>query len=450
MQVHSPSRKEIAMRPVAQASIRRYPWAQATTLLLLVALAAGVVTIRRAAMAPVLWTVGVGHGASALALAPRVGRVFVANSDDQTVTMLDARSGAVLATIAVGGVPIALAVDETAGRVFTVNARASSCSMPACYYGLATVSVLDIRSGALIRTVGVGRGAAAVALDERAGRVFVANVDDATVSVLDASSGRVLRTVDLAGSTPLALAVDARTRRVFVSRLFGSRGRMSGVSLLDSRTGALVRTVRVDRIMGQVLVDPRHGHVVVASASGLHVLEARTGRLLRRIRAIEVPLAVDARDGRVLVSGHDHLRLLDIRSGLLSEPVLAGASPGPLTWIDTTAVDETRGRIFVIVRAADGHGVPTERERLAVLDGRSGTLLQSIAIGADVVALAVDPRTQRAFIVRRAVVADGPRRPDGVAAVTAWARRVLPWLPLPQPDRARPGDSVSVLEAARR
>jgi YVTN family beta-propeller protein len=441
------------MRAVAQASIRRYPWAQVTTLLLMVALAAGVVTIRRATMAPALWAVRVGHGTSALALASRVGHVFVANGVDQTVRLLDARSGAVLATIAIGGAPIALAVDETAGRVFTVNACASSCSMPACYYGLATVSVLDIRSGALIRTVGVGRGAVALALDERADRVFVANVDDATVSVLDASSGRVLRTVGLAGSTPLALAVDAHTRRVFVSRLFDPRGGMSGVSLLDSRTGALLRTVRVDHITGPLLVDPRHGHVVVVSASGLHVLEARTGRILRRIRPVRVPLAVDAREGRVLVSGHDHLRLLDIRSGHVSGPVLVGASPGPLTWIDTTAVDETSGRIFVVVRVADSHGVPTESERLAVLDGRSGTLLQSIAVGADVVALAVDPRTQRAFIVRRTVgVSAAPRRPDGVAAVTVWARRVLPWLPLPQPDIgiARPGDSVSVLETARR
>jgi len=67
----------------------------------------------------------------------------------------------------------------------------------------------------VVRTTAVGAGPVALAIDERAGRVFVANGDGDSVSELDAASGRLIRTV-AAGNTPLDVAVDQRTGRVLV------------------------------------------------------------------------------------------------------------------------------------------------------------------------------------------------------------------------------------------
>jgi DNA-binding beta-propeller fold protein YncE len=50
-----------------------------------------------------------------------------------------------------------------------------------------TVAVLDTSTGALLRSIRVGRCASAVAVDQRTSRVFVANAADNSVSVLDAS-----------------------------------------------------------------------------------------------------------------------------------------------------------------------------------------------------------------------------------------------------------------------
>jgi DNA-binding beta-propeller fold protein YncE len=43
---------------------------------------------------------------------------------------------------------------------------------------------VDAQSGQLLRTVGVGQGEHALAVHDRAGRVFVTNAGDASVSVL--------------------------------------------------------------------------------------------------------------------------------------------------------------------------------------------------------------------------------------------------------------------------
>ena len=89
-----------------------------------------------------------GRTPSALAVDPRSGHVFVANSADNTVTMLDARTGRVLRTTVVGSAPEQLQVNPHTAHAFVLSADDGS------------VSVLDTRSGAVLRTLRLGAGPA--------------------------------------------------------------------------------------------------------------------------------------------------------------------------------------------------------------------------------------------------------------------------------------------------
>src|SRR5207248_3076665 len=132
----------------------------------------------------------------------------------------------------VGPFAFAVAVDKRAGRALVVSASADSWN--GAPTGQGRVSVLDARTGALLRTVNVGPGSVTLAVDERAGHAFVANTGriqwyhnadgtdsyravNPSLSLLDTRTGRVLRTITLGGQVPYALAVDARTSRVFVA-----------------------------------------------------------------------------------------------------------------------------------------------------------------------------------------------------------------------------------------
>jgi YVTN family beta-propeller protein len=112
-----------------------------------------------------------------MALSARTGRAFVANSDG-TASTLDAASGAVLRTVRVGRQPLTLALDEATKRVFIGNA------------GSGTVSVLDAGTGILRGTIKVGKQPIALGLDEPAGRLFVVNGGAGTVTILDARGSR--------------------------------------------------------------------------------------------------------------------------------------------------------------------------------------------------------------------------------------------------------------------
>src|SRR5207244_1582713 len=163
-------------------------------------------------------------------------------------SVLDTTTGRVVRTVTVGHYPMGVAVDERIGRAFVTNQNDNS------------VSILDSASGTVLRKVAVGPAPVTLAVAAHAGRVFVVNHGNNTVSVLDARGGGRRRTVTVGtaslgppqssgGENPVDVAVDERGDRVFVingNPADGNGNPTSGrVSVLDARTGALLRTVPV-------------------------------------------------------------------------------------------------------------------------------------------------------------------------------------------------------------
>ncbi len=133
-------------------------------------------------------------GPRVIAVDRRRGHVFVATYGpvrEQTkdpggaasAYMLDATTGARLAMVTVGEDPQAIAVDERAGRVLIANRGARDNQNQATRPG--SVTVLDANSARVLCTITVGKNPTAVAVDTHAGRAFVVNTDDNTVSILD-------------------------------------------------------------------------------------------------------------------------------------------------------------------------------------------------------------------------------------------------------------------------
>jgi YVTN family beta-propeller protein len=97
----------------------------------------------------------------------RTGYVFVANQDDNSVSMVDAASGRIVRTVALGLRPCVLAVDQRRDRVVVLTGEEFVRSAPA-----GQVQVLDGRTGRLLHTVAVGADASALAVDGGTGNVF--------------------------------------------------------------------------------------------------------------------------------------------------------------------------------------------------------------------------------------------------------------------------------------
>lgn len=302
-------------------------------------------------------------------------------------------------------------------------------------------------ASALVRTVRVGQHPALVAIDAHDRRVFVANEGPLagdfvlpsrsdSVSMVDERTGAVLRTVTV-GQTPVAIAFDAPTGRVFVlaaGRIDTSVGFTSvggSVSVLNAVTGAVLRTLEVGSVPLTALgagtapsarqalaVDATSGRVYVAAAATILALDGSTGTIRQTIELSmggppQIPspstIAVSAQAKRLYVGdGYDAAippsatRLGEISGSLavLDSATTRGVANVVLAQqgIGAIAIDARAGRVLVI----KPHGV-SERAFVDVFAARTGARLRTItlpgAFGAGNCAVALDGARGRAFVL---------------------------------------------------
>jgi len=227
-----------------------------------VAIGVGGVSLLDAASSRYLHTVPVDAAADTVAVDARTGHAFVVDPGSDAVRMFDTRTGAVVGARRMLVTPALVAVDATAGQAFVTTDSPF-------------VDVLDARSGALVRTLVARASGGPLAVDGRSGHIFVLDSGGASVAMLDRRSGLVLRTIPV-GRFPLAVALDTRRGRAYVvSRDSASSFNPTdtgSVSVIDTRTGGLLRTIPVGVDPMAVAVDMDSGRVFVATSGGASVV----------------------------------------------------------------------------------------------------------------------------------------------------------------------------------
>jgi len=339
---------------------------------------------------------------------------------------LPALPSPVLHTVSVGRDPVALAVDERAGRVFVLGSAGS-------------VTTLDATTGVVMRSVAVGRGAQSVVADEVTGRAFV--TDPGRVFMLDVRTGAVLRAISVGGSGPTGgLAVDARHGEVFVAVRGVNHGPAGvgpgSVAVLDAATGRTRRTIHadanllaVDGVARRIIVPQQCGGDTSTSDACADTLDAATGHRLKRVdfggeegfTQQTTAVAVDARAGRAFVLYGDGRGVSDVGVLATRTGIGQGTVGGAAGSLGTIAVDEQAGRIVIATApdsyaAASGTG-PRRTAVVSVLDTRTGRNLANTTV----------PTASQAYVFVPGAVADQRRgRFYVVATLYTTAAAILP------------------------
>lgn len=345
-------------------------------------------------------------------------RAKLRHSSNGTPAAPDARrpSGSpVLRMLPIAG--LAVALDKRAGRVFVLSSLQGGL-------GPGQVSILDAQRGVLLCTVRVPPSPVALAVDEQTQRVFIATADRGTVGqviMLDVRSGAMLRTVRLPGvpepgGAPLAIA--AGSGQVFVAST-AQQGKRGFVTVLDARTGARVRAIRVGPDPTAVAVVERTGRVFVTNYLGksVSVLAIAHARLLQTVSVGLYPsaLAVDGATRHVVVAnaGSGSVSLLDAASGRVQHTTTLTLGNAP----DVLGVDQRTRRVFA---------APTGEGYVSMLDARSGRLLRTIDVGLSAghnpaAAPTVDDLRGRIFLLVTSLVGktNSPTGPGGVVVLDA-------------------------------
>jgi YVTN family beta-propeller protein len=166
-------------------------------------------------------------GIHGVALAPELGRGFVSNGGDNTVTIFDLKTLKKLDSVKVGERPDAILYDPFTKHVFTFNARSKDST------------VVDAASGKVVGTVPLG-GKPEFAVSDGKGKVYANIEDKSEIAAIDATKLSVLNHWSLTPcQEPSALALDATHHRLFA----GCDNKMMAV--VDSDTGKVITTVPI-------------------------------------------------------------------------------------------------------------------------------------------------------------------------------------------------------------
>lgn len=175
-------------------------------------------------------------GVHGIALAPELGKGFVSNGREGTVTIFDMSTLAPIGSKAKAGEnPDAILYDPATKRVFTFNGRSHDST------------AIDAESGKVLGTIKLD-GKPEFAASDAKGELFVNIEDKSELTVIDPNKLEVKTTWPLAPCTePSGLAIDRQHRRLFV----GCDNKMMAV---------------VDADSGKVLATPAIGEGVDATA----------------------------------------------------------------------------------------------------------------------------------------------------------------------------------------
>ena len=166
-------------------------------------------------------------GIHGVALAPELGRGFISNGGDNTVTIFDLKTLKKLDSVKVGERPDAILYDPFTKHVFTFNARSKDSS------------VVDAASGKVVGTVPLG-GKPEFPVSDGKGKVYANIEDKSEIAEIDATKLSVLNRWSASPcQEPSALAFDAAHHRLFA----GCDNKMMAV--VDSDTGKVLTTVPI-------------------------------------------------------------------------------------------------------------------------------------------------------------------------------------------------------------
>ena len=172
-------------------------------------------------------TVNVGDRPIGLDITPSGDRVFVANAQDNNVSVIDTASNTETTTISVQTWPKSVAVDPGETYVYVVNADSH------------TVSRINLSNYADISTISVGSAPSGIAVTPDGRYVYVTNSGGDTVSRIVAAAGTVDQTISV-GDTPHGIAASPDSRYVLVVNQLDAT-----VSMIDVASGSEAQTIYV-------------------------------------------------------------------------------------------------------------------------------------------------------------------------------------------------------------
>ncbi len=190
-------------------------------------------------------------GVHGIALAPELGRGFVSNGREGTVTIFDLKTLAAISKVKAGENPDAILYDPATKRVFTFNGRSHDST------------AVDAAKGTVLGTIKLD-GKPEFAASDGKGGIFVNIEDKSELTAIDPNKLVVKATWPLAPcESPSGLSMDRKNRRLFV----GCHNKMMAV--VNADTGKVLATPAIGEGVDATTFDDESGLAFASCGEGV-------------------------------------------------------------------------------------------------------------------------------------------------------------------------------------
>ena len=178
-------------------------------------------------------------GVHGIALAKDLGKGFISNGRDTSVTIIDLKTLKFTAKVKVTGTnPDAILYDSFSQKIFTFNARSSNST------------VIDAKTNKVIGTIHL-IGKPEFSVTDLKGKIYVNIEDKNSICVIDVNTLKVEKTWSIApGDAPSGLAIDIKNHRLF------SVCENKLMVVVDSDNGKVITTLKIGEGVDGVSFDP--------------------------------------------------------------------------------------------------------------------------------------------------------------------------------------------------
>lgn len=338
-----------------------------------------------------LGRVPVGAFPTGVAVNPQGTRVYVVNSGDDSVSVIDADTGTAGVTIAVGRAPYGIALTPDGREAYVANAGSNS------------VSIIDTQAHVVTATIAVGENPYGVAVAPDGARVYVTNQAAGSLTVIDAVTSTIA-----VGAAPMGVAVSPDGQTAYVVD-----NDAHSLILVDTDAGEVTKTIPVGKHPAQVAITPDGAQAYVTNTGGgsVSVVDLLTATVTETLLVTDHPIGVavgangrfavvTALDGSLLAGT---VTIIDIPTGE-TNTVRAGAPYGVTADPsgDYAYITDFRSQAVSMIDAMteSGRGAHPRGPSAGPLK-RSGRQDTSPAIAIDHGAYGVvaDPDSGRAFVI---------------------------------------------------
>lgn len=226
-------------------------------------------------------TLPAGNAPYVLAVNSVTNKIYVANSNDNTVTVINGATNST-STVNVGVIPWAVAVNAVTNKIYVANycGSDSTCSSPG------TVTVIDGATNNTA-TVNVGVSPQAIAVNTTTNKIYVANgcgndLNCTSLGTVTVINGVTLGTATVnVGAFPGSVAVNSTTNKIYVTNNCGSDPTCYSVgtaTVIDGNTNNTT-AVSVGVYPGAVAVNASTNKIYVTNNCGNDLNCASLGTL---------------------------------------------------------------------------------------------------------------------------------------------------------------------------